>query len=79
MDEKRANQETISVIIDTLRVTQEKVVPKALLVEDLGADSLDQIELIMAIEDHFDIDIPDSDVERIKTVEDILKYVSAKV
>lgn len=67
------------ILVDRLRVSPEKVVPDALIVQDLGADSLDQVELVMAVEDYFDIDIPDVDVENIKTVKDLIKYVNDKV
>jgi acyl carrier protein len=56
-------------------VSAEDVVPEASFVDDLGADSLDQVELIMAMEEEFDISIPDEDAEKIATVKDALDYI----
>jgi acyl carrier protein len=71
-----ASTETmIDIIAKQLDVDKEKVVPGASFVDDLGADSLDQVELIMAMEDGFDIEIPDEDAEKIKTVQDAINYV----
>jgi acyl carrier protein len=67
------------IITHKLGVREEKVVPQALLNDDLGADSLDAVEIIMAIEDEFDIEIPDEDAEKIKTVKDAVKYVEERV
>lgn len=66
------------VIIDKLNVEAEKVTIEASLKEDLGADSLDAIELIMAVEEEFDIEIADEDAMGIKTVQDIVSYLEAK-
>jgi acyl carrier protein len=65
----------IDIIVEQLSVDKEKVVPKASFVDDLGADSLDQVELIMAMEEEFDVEIPDEDAEKIKTVQDAITYV----
>jgi acyl carrier protein len=62
-----------------LGVGEERLVPQALLLNDLGADSLDDLEIIMAIEDEFDIEISDEDAEKIKTVEDAIKYVTERI
>jgi acyl carrier protein len=56
-------------------VAEKDVVPEASFVDDLGADSLDQVELIMAMEEEFDISIPDEDAEKIGTVQDALDYI----
>ena len=56
----------------------EQVTPEANFVEDLGADSLDTVELIMAFEEEFDVEIPDTDAEKIKTVQDVMDYIEAK-
>jgi acyl carrier protein len=56
----------------------EEVVPTASFIEDLGADSLDIVELIMALEEEFDLEIPDEDAEKIQTVDDVTKYVTGK-
>lgn len=61
-----------------LGVDLEKVTPEASFVEDLGADSLDTVELVMAFEEEFGIDIPDEDAEKMRTVGDAIKYVQDK-
>ena len=66
------------IIAEKLGVSEEKVVPGANFVDDLGADSLDQVELIMALEDEFGIEIPDEDAEKLRSVKDALDYVAAK-
>lgn len=63
------------IIVDQLDVEEEKVVLDASITEDLGADSLDVVDLVMSIEEEFDIEIPDEAVEGIKTVGDIVKYI----
>jgi acyl carrier protein len=63
------------IICEQLNVSAEDVVPEASFVDDLGADSLDQVELIMAMEEEFDISIPDEDAEKIATVKDALDYI----
>jgi acyl carrier protein len=68
-------QEMIDIIVEQLSVEKEKVVPNASFVDDLGADSLDLVELIMAMEEGFDIEIPDEDAEKIATVQDAIDYV----
>ncbi len=67
--------EVKQIIIEQLGVDEEEVKPEAKFVEDLGADSLDTVELVMAIEEKFGIDIPDSDAEKIITVQDAIDYV----
>jgi acyl carrier protein len=66
-----------SLIAEQLDVDEEKVTENANIQDDLGADSLDVVDLIMAIEEEFDIEIPDGDAESIKTVGDIEKYIEA--
>ena len=69
-------QEKIKKMIsEQLDVPEEEVVPAAAFVDDLGADSLDQVELIMAMEEEFDVSIPDEDAENIATVQDAIDYV----
>jgi acyl carrier protein len=70
------DQEMIDIIVEQLSVDREKVVPNASFVDDLGADSLDLVELIMAMAEGFDIEIPDEDAEGISTVQDAINYVS---
>jgi acyl carrier protein len=67
------------IIAEKLGVSEDKVNPQASFVDDLGADSLDQVELIMAFEDAFDVEIPDEDAEKLKSVKDALDYLSKKV
>ncbi len=65
------------IIVDQLSVAEEDVVPDASFVDDLGADSLDLVEMIMAMEEAFNISIADEDAEKIKTVQDAIDYVKA--
>ena len=65
----------VDIIVEQLSVEKDKVVSEASFVDDLGADSLDLVELIMAMEEKFDIEIPDEDAEKIVTVQDAVDYV----
>jgi acyl carrier protein len=67
------------IICEQLNVSEEDVVSEASFVDDLGADSLDQVELIMAMEEEFDISIPDEDAEKIGTVQDAIDYVNKAI
>lgn len=64
-----------AIIVDQLGVEPDEVVPDASFLDDLGADSLDIVELIMAFEEEFDIEIPDEDAENIVTVNDAIQYI----
>lgn len=66
------------IVANQLGVEQAEVVPEARILDDLGADSLDVVELVMALEESFDIVVPDEDVEGLETVSDVQAYVSAK-
>ncbi len=66
------------IVVDQLGVDAAQVTAEANFVEDLGADSLDTVELIMAFEEEFGIEIPDTDAEKIKTVQDVVNYINAK-
>jgi len=68
-------KKVIKIICEQLDVDEKDVVPEASFVDDLGADSLDQVELIMAMEETFDISIPDEDAEKIGTVQDTIDYI----
>jgi acyl carrier protein len=68
----------VKIIAEQLGVEEGKVVPAASFVEDLGADSLDTVELVMALEEHFETEIPDEDAQKILTVQDAINYVSTK-
>jgi len=63
------------IIIDQLGVDEESVVMEASFIDDLGADSLDIVELIMALEEEFDLEIPDSEAEKISVVKDAVNYI----
>ena len=63
------------IISEQLGVEEAEVTPSASFVDDLGADSLDTVELVMALEEHFDIEIPDEDAEKIRTVQDAIDYI----
>ena len=63
------------IIVEQLGVKPEEVVPEASFVDDLGADSLDTVELVMALEEEFGIEIPDEDAEKIQTVGDAIRYI----
>ncbi len=67
------------IIAEQLGVEKEKITPESKFIEDLGADSLDVVELIMAFEEEFGIEIPDEDAEKIQTVGDVIKYLQEKV
>lgn len=74
-----AVQEKITeIIVEQLGVKPEEVVPEASFVDDLGADSLDTVELVMALEEEFGIEIPDEDAEKIQTVGDAIRYIDQK-
>ncbi len=64
-----------AIIVEQLGANANEVTPKASFIDDLGADSLDTVELVMALEEEFDIEIPDEDAEKITTVGDAVKYV----
>lgn len=65
-------------IAEKLEVDPGDVVPKASLIDDLGADSLAIVEMIMTMEEEFDIEVPDDDAEQLRTVEDAIKYIQKK-
>ena len=67
------------IIVEQLDVEEDAVTMEASITEDLGADSLDVVDLVMSIEESFDVEIPDEEDENIKTVGDIVKYIENKV
>ncbi|MBU0634405.1 MAG: acyl carrier protein [Candidatus Omnitrophica bacterium] len=67
-----------TIIVDQLGVKPEEVTPNASFVDDLGADSLDTVELVMALEEEFGIEIPDEDAEKMSNVGEAIKYIEAK-
>lgn len=64
-----------SIIVEQLGISEDDVKPEASFIDDLGADSLDIVELVMAMEEEFEIEIPDEEAENIKTVGDAIKYI----
>jgi acyl carrier protein len=68
-----------TLVADQLGVDFEEITPDASILEDLGADSLDVVELVMSLEDAFDIEVPDEEVEGMRTIGDIEQYVIARV
>ncbi len=68
-----------AMIVEQLGVSEAEVVPEAKFIDDLGADSLDIVELIMALEDVYGIEIPDEDAEKMETVGDAIKYIEQRL
>ncbi len=66
------------IIVEQLGASKEEIVPEASFIDDLGADSLDIVELVMAMEEAFDIEIPDDDAEKIQTIGDAIAYVKQR-
>ena len=72
---KETGEKVKALISEQLGVDEAEITPSASFADDLGADSLDQVELVMALEEAFDLEISDADVERIRTVQDAIDYV----
>ena len=66
------------IVSEQLDVSQEEITPEASFVDDLGADSLDLTELIMAMEDEFDLEIDDEEAQKLRTVQDAIRYIESK-
>jgi acyl carrier protein len=77
MDQAELLEPLKDIIVEQLSVNKEDITPESKFVDDLGADSLDQVELIMALEENFDLEIPDQDAEKIETVGDAIDYICA--
>jgi len=77
MDEQKIFEEVKKVVVEQLGVSESEVTREASFVDDLGADSLDTVELVMALEEAFGMEIPDEDAEKIKTIGDTISYVTA--
>lgn len=75
MSEKSIEDKVRDIIVDQLGVNAEQVVKEARFIEDLGADSLDTVELVMAFEEEFSIEVPDEEAEKLQTVGDVVAYV----
>ena len=67
------------IIVEQLGITRGEIIPEASFIDDLGADSLDIVELVMAMEETFDIEIPDDDAEKIQTIGDAFSYVKDRL
>jgi acyl carrier protein len=74
--EKSVEKRVIEIIVEQLKVSPEEVALEASFIDDLGADSLDLVELIMAMEEEFGLEISDEDAEKIQTVQDAVNYIS---
>ncbi|MEY2912362.1 MAG: hypothetical protein RLZZ184_1671 [Cyanobacteriota bacterium] len=68
-----------AIVAEQLSVEAEKIKPQSVFLEDLGADSLDTVELVMALEEEFDIEIPDEEAEKITTVQAVVDYINSHV
>lgn len=79
MSSEEVFEKVKNIIIEQLGVTEATVTLEASFIDDLGADSLDIVELIMALEEEFDIEIPDSDAEKVVTVGDVVDYIKENV
>ena len=75
MSDKPLEQRVKDIIVEQLGVKPEQVVPTAKFIEDLGADSLDTVELVMALEEEFSIEVPDEQAEKLQSVGDVVKYI----
>jgi len=74
-----SQQKVIDLIVDQLGVDAENVTPEAHFIDDLGADSLDTVELVMAFEEEFDIEIPDEDAEKLESVGNAIEYLNKRL
>lgn len=73
------DERVTEIIMEQLGVSRDEVRPEASFIDDLGADSLDIVELVMAMEEEFDIEIPDEDAEKIQTIADATNYLKAQL
>ena len=78
MADASVEQKVKSIIAEQLGVGEEEIKPASSFIEDLGADSLDIVELVMAMEENFEIEIPDEDAEKIQTVRDAINYIQER-
>lgn len=77
MSDKSIEDRVKDIIVDQLGVNADQVNPEAKFIEDLGADSLDTVELVMAFEEEFEIEVPDEEAEKLQSVGDVIKYVES--
>lgn len=78
MAEKTIEEKVKEIIVEQLSVNAEQVTTEAKFIEDLGADSLDVVELVMAFEEQFGVEVPDEDAEKLMSVGDVIKYIEDK-
>ncbi|MCX7886309.1 MAG: acyl carrier protein [Verrucomicrobiae bacterium] len=78
MAEKSIQERVKEIIVEQLGVNPDQVTPEAKFIEDLGADSLDTVELVMAFEEEFGAEIPDEDAEKLQTVGDVIRYIEER-
>ena len=78
MSEKSIQEKVTDIIVEQLGVNPEQVTLTASFIEDLGADSLDTVELVMAFEEEFSVEVPDEDAEKLQTVKDVVDYIESK-
>ena len=78
MAEKSIEEKVKDIIVEQLGVNPEQVTPQASFIEDLGADSLDIVEWVMAFEEEFSVEVPDEDAEKLQTVGDVVKYIEER-
>ena len=79
MSDDNIQQKVADLIVDQLGVDADSVAPEAHFIDDLGADSLDTVELVMAFEEEFNLEIPDEDAEKLQTVGDAIDYLNKRL
>ena len=78
MSDKSIEERVKDIIVDQLGVSADQVTPEAKFVEDLGADSLDTVELVMALEEEFNVEVPDDEAEKLQAVKDVVSFITSK-
>lgn len=78
MSDKTIAERVKEIIVDQLGVSADQVTSEAKFVEDLGADSLDTVELVMALEEEFDVEVPDDEAEKLQAVKDVVTFIEGK-
>ncbi len=78
MSDKSIEERVKEIIVDQLGVSADQVTLEAKFVEDLGADSLDTVELVMALEEEFDVEVPDDEAEKLQAVSDVVTFITSK-
>lgn len=78
MSESNIESKVKEIVVEELGVNPDQVTPEAKFIEDLGADSLDTVELVMAFENEFNVEVPDEDAEKLQTVGDVVNYIESR-